>query len=453
MQVTETKNEGLKREYKIVIPASDIEEGITSKLKEVGQTIRLPGFRPGKAPLNILRKRFGASVAADVVQEKVSETSGAMATERGLRPALPPEYDVTAYEDGQDLEYTISLEVIPDIEPMDFATLKLERWVADVAEKEVEEVLERMASAYKSTEAITEDRPAKTGDVLKIGFVGKVDGEAFPGGTAEDYALELGSGSFIPGFEDQLVGAKAPSKVDVKVTFPEDYGAADLAGKDAIFEVDVKEIQESKDAAIDDELAKRAGKENLEDLKKELKDAHGEQYKAASRMRLKRKLLDDLADAHDFAVPEGMVEREFEMIWSQFQQQKEAGSLTGDDQEIAEKSEDEQKAEFREIAERRVRLGLLLAEVGRTNNIDVTPEDLNRAMAEEAKNYPGQEEMVMQYFRGNPQMMEQLRAPVYEDKVIDFILELADVTDKTVSAEELMKDPDEGDADTDEKKD
>lgn len=439
MQVTETKNEGLKREFQIVIPAADIEASIDSRLKELAGTVRLPGFRPGHAPVKLMRQRFGDAVLAEVVEQVIGTSSSQLLGDRGLRLAVQPDVKVTRMEKGADLEFTVALEILPDIAPPDFSNVKLERLVVHSDEGEVEKTLGRLAEAYRSMEPIADDRPAADGDVVVIDFTGSVDGKEFPGGRAEGYYLQLGSKSFIPGFEDQLVGAKAGSRVTVTVTFPADYATSDLAGKEAAFEVDVKEIREARLATIDDELAKRAGKENLEALKQVIRETHGAQFKDVSRQRLKRALLDTLAATHDFAVPEGLVEHEANAIWQQVEEQKKSGMP---DPEFEGKSDEELRTEVRGIAERRVRLALLLAEVGRTNNISVTKEDLGRAMMAEAGRYPGQEAAVLRYFRENPRAQEMLKAPLLEDKVVDFVLELVQLTERTVTVDELMKDPD-----------
>jgi len=441
MQVNETKSENLSREFEIAIPADQIEERVLARLKELAKQVRLPGFRPGKAPVTLLRKQYGPNVMGEVLEQMVNETSQNIMEERGLRPAMQPQIEVTKFEDGSDLEYKMGIEILPEIELGDFSELKLERMVAEPKDEDIDGTLERISQAYKTAEPIKSKRAAKTGDILVIDFLGSVDGEEFAGGKAEDYSLELGSNSFIPGFEDQLVGAKADTDVEVNVTFPEEYGSPELAGKDALFKVKVKELQQPIPAPIDDELAKKVGMDDLEALKNQIREDHVEQYKTFSRQRLKRVLLDDLSDQYDFEVPQGLTEREFESIWNQYEEHMKQGGE--EDEEDAAKSEDEKKEEFRTIAERRVRLGLLLAEVGRANNLQVGQEDINRGMMAEAQKYPGQEQAVLEYFRNNPEAMESISAPLFEEKVVDFIVEMASVTDKPVSVEELMRDPDE----------
>lgn len=441
MQVTEITDSGLKREFKVLVPATEIEARVHGRLSELTHSVRLPGFRPGKVPIALMKKRFGPSVMGEVLERTVNESSMKTLSDRGLRPALQPKIEITAFADGKDLEYTMAVEVLPEITPVDFSSLKLERLVVGVDEANVDKALNRMAEAHRATETVAEKRPAAKGDVLVIDFSGTIDGEEFPGSRAEGYELELGSASFIPGFEDQLVGAQAGDRREVKVQFPTEYAAANLAGKEAAFAVDVKDLKATRPAAVDDELAKRMGMSDLAGLRKAVREEHEREFKALSRMRLKRSLLDALAAAHDFELPAGLVEAEFESIWKAVQEEekKNPGAVDPADKE---KSEDERKAELRAIAVRRLRLGLLLSEVGRANNLQVTQDDLNRAAMAEARRHPGQEQAVLDFYRKTPEAMEQLSGPVYEDKVIDFILEMAPVTERPVTIEELLKDPD-----------
>lgn len=439
MNITETSTDGLKRSFRIVISAQDIAAKNAARLEEVRQTVQLPGFRPGKVPLSVVQKRYGGSVLAEVLEALLEDSSRALVSERGLRPALQPKIDVEKYEDGGDLAFNMTLELLPDIEPGDLAGIELERPVADVPDEKVTESLTRIAETTKTTEPVTDDRAAANGDVVVIDFDGSVDGEKKPGMKGEGYELELGSGSFIPGYEEQLVGAKAGEHRSVVVTFPEQYHAPELAGKEAVFEVDVKEIRASVTPALDDEFAKKVGLSGLDELTKMVRERMEREYAGVSRLRVKRQLLDKLAETHDFTVPEGMVDIEFQGIWERLQEEIKAGQA-GDD---ANKSEDELKGEYRAIAERRVRLGLLLSEIGRRNNIEVTQEELNRAVINEARRFPGQERQVFEFFKNTPHAVENLKAPIFEDKVVDFIIELAKVTETKVSVEDLMRDPDE----------
>ena len=432
MQVTETKNEGLSREYTVVIPADEFEEQVTSRLNELSKTIQMPGFRKGKVPVSLLRKKYGPNVMGEALEKAVQEGSSKVMQDNDLRPAMQPKIEITSFEEGKDLEYTMAVDVMPEIDLGDFSKIKVERQVVESDESEVDKTLERMADAYKTAEPVTRKRKAKKGDVVNIDFVGKVGGEEFPGGKAEGYDLELGSGSFIPGFEDQLIGQNPGDELDVNVKFPDEYGAEDLAGKDAVFTVKINELKESKPAEIDDELAKKAGMDDLEALKQAIRDQHDQGFNQISRQKAKRVLLDALNDNYEFELPQGLVEAEYESIQKAFEQAKEQG------QEVEEMTDEEREADFRDIAIRRVKLGLLFAEVGRQNKIEINQDDLQQAILQEAQNYPGQEQMVFKYYQENPEAMQQLSGPVFEDKVTNFIMELASVTDKTVSVEELM---------------
>jgi trigger factor len=378
-----------------------------------------------------------------VLEQTVSSSSSEALTERKLRPALQPKIEIQSFADGKDLEYTMAVELMPEIEPVDFSALSLERLKPDVPDAEIVKALERLAERYKKSEPVTEARPAAAGDSVVIDFVGSVGGEKFAGGEGKDHTLELGSGSFIPGFEDQLIGTKVGDHVAVKVTFPDPYASPDLAGKEAVFEVDVKELRSAAPLEIDDSLADAVGMENLEELKTAIREQLERDYAGVARQKLKRDLLDQLAERHSFGVPPGMVDLEFEGIWKQFEAERDRAKQQGGDAlaEIEEggKSDDEFKTEYRSIAERRVRLGLLLAEVGRINNIEVTQDELNKAAMAQARQYPGQEKAVIDYFRNNPDAMGSLRAPIYEDKVVDFVLEMATVAEKSVSPEALMR--------------
>jgi trigger factor len=441
MQITETTTEGLKREFKVVIPAADIEQRVTSRLNEIGRSVRLPGFRPGKVPMTVLRKRYGSAVMGEVLERAVNDTSGEALREQNLRPALQPKVEIVAFNEGTDLEFKLAVEVLPEIQPMDFAELKLERLRPEVPEEEVRSALERVARQQRKSEAV--ERTAETGDVVAIDFKGSVDGKEFPGGNAEGYSLELGTSSFIPGFEDQMVGAKAGETRTVSVTFPADYGAPDLAGKAATFEVKVNEVRALQPQPLDDSLAQAVGMEKLDELRQSLSEQIERNYEDLARQRLKRTLLDRLAEHHEFAVPQGMVDIEFGAIWRQFEQERARQKSAGDAEPEEAINEEEVKVEYRAIAERRVRLGLLLAEVGRNHNISVTPDEINRALTERARQFPGQERRVIEYYRNHPEAIDQVRAPIFEDKVIDFILEKAEVTERRVPVSELLKDDDE----------
>ncbi|WP_207478851.1 trigger factor [Arenibaculum pallidiluteum] len=437
MQITETSADGLKREFKVVISASDIEQKTEGRLRELSSSLRIPGFRPGKVPLNIVKQRYGQSVMGEVLEQAVADSSRQAMMERGLRPALQPKIEVQQFDTGKDLEYTMALELLPDVEPADLTAIEIERPVAEVTDQQVQEALDRIAESRRDYE--TADKAAEKDDAVVIDFDGSVDGEARPGMKGEGHQLILGSGSFIDTFEDQLVGAKAGDHRTVKVTFPEGYHAAELSGKEAVFEVDVKEVKVAKPVAVDDEFAKGLGIEDLGKLKEMIRERISQDYAQMSRARAKRTLLDILAERHDFAVPQGMVDIEFDAIWRRLKDELDRGNA-GEDQG---KPEDELKAEYRAIAERRVRLGLLLSEIGRRNDVQVSQDELNRAVMAEAQRYPGQERQVFEFFRNNPQAIDSLRAPLFEDKVVDYILGQAKVTDRTVSVEELARDPED----------
>jgi len=438
MQVTQIDADGLKRGFKVVIPADHLEMRMTERLTEIARTVQIAGFRPGKVPLKLVRKKYGPSVLGEVMEKAVNDGTQSAITENGLRPAVQPKVEITSYKEGADLEIKVELEVMPEITAMDFATITLEREKASVPDGEIAEAIDRITAQHAGSEPA--DKAAEDGDVLVIDFVGKQGGVAFTGGTAENYELKLGSNTFIPGFEAQLVGAKAGEDKLVTVTFPEAYGNAELAGKDAEFEVKVREVRQPKAAVLDDDFVKTLGLDSVDALRQTVREELGRELDGLARARLKRKLLDVLAANHDFQVPGSMVDHEFDAIWKQLEEDREAGRLDPAD---AGKSEEELKAEYRGLSERRVRLGLLLADVGRTNQIAVSQEDLNRALMNEARRFPGQEHMVFQYYRNNPEALDGLRAPLFEEKVVDFILELAKVTDKEVTPAELRKDPDE----------
>ncbi|HEY8617821.1 trigger factor [Phenylobacterium sp.] len=445
MQIVEKSGEGLSRVYGVTVPVQDLTEKLEARIAEITPTLNIKGFRPGKVPPAHVRRLYGKALMGEVVEQTLTETTQKVLTDNNLRPAgdpdLKPEGDINDVIEGKaDLTYEIAVDLMPEFEPVDPATLTLERPVYEPSDEEVTEAVNELASQNKTYEPRTGKAvKAQDGDMVVIDFVGKLDGEAFAGGTATDAELVLGSGQFIPGFEEQLVGAKPDSDVEVKVTFPENYQAANLAGKEAVFEVKVKEVKAPAESAADDAFAERLGVENLEKLRELIKTNLEQQYAGASRFKLKRALLDQLDTKHDFPLPPKMVEAEFASIWQQVQQDKEQGSLPEDD---AGKTDEQLQTEYRKIAERRVRLGLVLAEIGRANNVQVTDQELAEAMRREAMRYGPQAQQVFDLFRQNPNAQAQLRAPIFEDKVVDLIVEKASVTDKPVSKDELMKDDD-----------
>lgn len=445
MQVTETLSEGLKREFQMTITAAEIDSAVEARLQQMAPNVNLPGFRPGKAPVKILRQRYGKAVLGEAIDQKVRESMQSAFDDRSLTPAVEPALDFGEYKDGEDLNFTIKAEILPEIEPMDFATLELVQLDVAPKDEDIQTELDRIAEAMRETVDVAEPRPAKDGDVVEIDFVGKVDGEEFAGGSAESYPLELGAGAFIPGFEEQLVGVSPGEAKQVQVKFPDDYGAENLAGKDAVFDVTVKALKEKAAATLDDELAKKVGAEDLADLKAKIGERISASYAQAARAKLKRALFDKLDAAHDFPAPPTLEEREFESIWSEVKQQ-----LEGDDaDEVREgKTDEELEAEYRKLAARRVRLGLLLAEIGKRNNIEVTEQDLSQALRAQAANFPGQEQLVYEYYQKNPQALGQVQAPILEEKVVDFIVELANVEKRAATPEDLAEDEEDkaGDA-------
>jgi trigger factor len=445
MQVTELSADGLRREYRIVVDANEIENRVSGRLSELSRTIRMPGFRPGKVPVALLRKQYGRSVMGEVVEQAVNQGSQQAISEHELRPALRPKIEVTSFDEGADLEFTMALEVLPEVPKIDLKTIGLTRPVAAVDDEAVAKALTNLAERSRSFAPPAEARPSQSGDRLLIDFHGTVDGEPFEGGHAHDFPLVLGAGMMIPGFEDQLIGKNVGDEVTVEITFPEAYGNQALAGKAASFAVEIKEIGEPQPLAIDDELAKGQGFDDLEALRSVLREGMEREYARVSRLRVKRALLDHLAETCRFDVPAGMVELEFDAIWQQLKREMAGGQGDGSDSdaEAAPEPDETVRAEYHDIAERRVRLGLILSDVGLANDLRVEQSELNAAVLDQARRYPGQEQKVLDFFKNTPQALEQLRAPLYEDKVVDFILQLASVTDQPMTPEELMKDPDD----------
>jgi trigger factor len=530
MNVTETSAEGLKRELKITVPANELEDQITRRLGEIGRSVRIPGFRPGKVPLPLLRQRFGPAVRGEVLESTVQDSSAEAMREHNLRPALPPRVAIVSAVEGADLEYTISVELFPEMPEPDFSSLGLEKLVAEAPEEDVDRAVERIAEAQRKSEPV--ERPAEAGDILVADVVGRAGEEEIPGSRGEGRQIELGAEGLLPGFTEQLLGVGAGETREVHVTFPEDYGNPELAGKEGVFEVAVKEVRQRLPATLDDELAKAVGLETLAELRQEVRQRIERDYAGIARQRLKRGLLDKLAERYDFAVPPGMVEIEFNSIWAQYEADKErqkemageaasaetptaggapagpvdaaaiiapeetalegaserapagaeadkpqqhepvggahhavshqgsaeepidAAAIVAPEETALEGASDSEpattaiggeddekaKSDFRRVAERRVRLGLLLAEVGRNNNITVSQEELNQALIQEARRLPGYERQVIDYYRKNPEAMNNLRAPIFEEKVVDFIVELAKPDERKVTPLELMSD-------------
>ena len=440
MQVTETLSEGLKRAYTVIVPAADIETRRGKRLAELGKSLKLPGFRPGKVPLPVVKQRYGTAVSAEVLEDSVNEATQQVLSDRGLRAAMQPKVDVVSIEDTKDLEFNVQVELLPDVPMPDFGAIEITRLKAEPQPETIDKALHDIATRQRELVEETEVRPAATGDFLTVDFLGKIDGTPFTGGAGTDVDVEIGGAGFIPGFTEQMVGMSAGETRAIDVTFPEEYGSKELAGKAAVFDITAKKLKKPVLPAIDDDLGQKLGLDGLQQLREILTSQVQREYDQLSRMRVKRQLLDALAKVATFEVPPGMVQAEFDQIWQRVEADRKQGQVDTDD---AGKDDDTLRAEYRGIAERRVRLGLLLAEIGRANTISVTPDELTRAMRAEAARYPGQEAQVMEFFRKNPQGAEGLRGPIFEDKVVDFVLELAKVTEQSVTPEELGRDPDE----------
>ncbi len=441
MEVTETQTEGLKREYKVVVPAAEIESELEDRLLELARTVELKGFRKGHVPPALVRKRFGPSVMGEVLERAVSRSSREIMVDKDVRPALQPKIEVIQFGEGTDLEYTMALEILPEIDPGDLSGLELVRQKVEVDDGEVQTALERLAEQEKRFAPLGAERASRTGDLVVIDYVGSVDGEAIEGGKAEGFHLELGSGSLIAGFEDQMTGAKAGEHRRVEATFPENYPAEKLAGKGVVFEVDVKEVQELQKVELDEEFAKRRGVETLDALRDALRRQLESEYASLARSRVKRELFDILDERHDFELPEAMVTREFDAIWSQLKDEIDKTEAGFED---FGGSEDELRDEYRGIAERRVRLGLLLSEIGRRHGIAVEQNELTKVGVSQAmRQLPGQEKQVLDYYREHPEALEAFRPQILEEKVVDFVLEVAKVTDQPISVSEFAKMMDE----------
>jgi trigger factor len=438
MQVTETLSEGLKRGFAITVPASDIEEKRTKRLTELGKTVKIPGFRPGKVPMTVVRQRFGSAVMSEILEESVNTATQQVLTDRGLRAATQPKVDVKELADKQDLEFTVELELLPDVPMPDFSAIQLTRLKATPSDEAVDRALAGLAERHRDLEPVTEDRGAESGDTLTVDFVGKIDGEPFAGGTGSDAPVEIGGSGFIPGFAEGIAGMRPGEQRTIDVTFPENYPSQDVAGKAATFDITAKKLERKVEQPLDDSFATKLGFESLQELRDLLAGQFQREYDNASRLRIKRELLDALAAAATFDIPPSMAEAEFTSIWQRVEADMKQGKL---DEEDKGKDEATLRTEYRAIAERRVRLGLLLSEIGRSNGLQVQPEEMTRAIRAEAARYPGQEQMVMEFFRKNPAAANGLRGPIFEDKVVDFILELAKVEEKTVTPEELAAEP------------
>lgn len=450
MQVTETLSDGLRRAFSVVLPGTDIETRRAERLTSLSKTLRLPGFRPGKVPMPIIRQRFGTAVSAEVLEETVSEATRQVLTDRGLRPAQQPKVEIVTDDPTnatpRDIEFKVEMELLPDITLPDFGAIELTRQKVAFGDEMLDEALTGLARSRQTLEDFSESEIAerggtlagRSGDVLTVDYVGKIDGEAFEGGSATDANVELGGGGFIPGFVEQLDGVTVGETRTINVTFPEGYSATELAGKPASFEITVKQIRKPVAPALDDDFAMKLGYDSLEELREDLRQRRQSELDNLSRMRVKRRLLDQLADTVSFPLPPSMAEAEFNQIWERLEASRKNGEM---DEEDKGKDDETLRTEYRAIGDRRVRLGLLLAEIARMNSLTVTESELMRAVQREAMRYPGQEEQMLELFRKYPALTDNLRAPILEDKVVDYILDLTKITDEIVTVEELLKEP------------
>jgi trigger factor len=446
MQVTETLAEGLKHEFQISVPASDLEAKADTRLVDLKDKVRLNGFRPGKVPVSHLKKVYGRSVMAETVEQTIRDTNTQIFTERGFRLATEPKVTMPTEEKAvediltgkSDLNYTVSIEVVPTIQLADFKSFSVERPVADVTDADVDDAIKRIADQSRSFAAKGEGARAENGDQVTISYKGSIDGTPFEGGTGEAPVV-IGSNTFIPGFEEQLLGIAAGESRTLKVTFPKNYASEKLAGQAAEFETTATLVAAPQDTKIDDEFAKTLGLESLAKLKEAARERLTTEFGGATRQRVKRMLLDRLDEAHRFEAPPSLVDEEFNLMWNSIKAEMESGGKTFADEDTTEEAA---KEEYRKIADRRVRLGLVLSEIGEKNKITVTEDEVSRAVIERARSMPGREKEVWDYYRNNANALAQLRAPIYEDKVVDFILELATVTEKKVTREDLYKDDD-----------
>jgi trigger factor len=449
MQVTETLSEGLRREFKVVVPHSDLEARLNERLVEIKDRVRLNGFRPGKVPVSHLKRVYGRAVMAEAIEAIVRETNSKIVADHGFKLAMAPDVKLPTVEQeiegviagNADLSYTVALEIVPKIELADFKGIALERLTAEVSDQEIDDAIAKLAEQSRPYNAKGEGAKVEQGDRAIVSFIGSIDGAPFEGGTADDIAVQVGSGTFIPGFEDQIVGMQVGETRTVKVTFPANYMAPHIAGKDAAFEVTVKSIAAPGTLAIDDALAQSLGLESLQKVRDAIRDRLQREHASVSRQKLKRKLLDRLDELHKFAPPPTLVEEEFQNVWKTVLADLQSRGSTF---EAEGTTEDAAKAEYRGIAERRVRLGLVLAEIGERNDIKVLDEEVTRAVVEKAQQVRGREQEVWDYYRKNPSAVASLRAPIFEEKVVDYIIELAKVNDRAVSREELYKEDDDG---------
>lgn len=427
MQIQSKKENKLKREYEILVPSTDIEKKIDAKIADIAKTARLDGFRPGKAPLHVVKKTYGPSVKGEVIEQIITQSHVDVIRQEKLKPAFRPKFDAVEFKDGEDLKFKMTFEVLPDVPEVKFEKIKIEKFVAEVDDKQINDGLDRLAKAYK--DFVKTERAAKIGDAVLIDFKGFINGEAFKGGEAKDFQLELGSKQFIDTFEEQLVGLKEGEDKKIKVKFPEEYHSKEFAGKQAEFEVKIKEVREAKTPEKNDELARRVGFESIDKLKEEIKKQIEGDFTAMSRTMQKRELFDELEKKCDFDCPEQMADMEFQSIWAQVER----------DPESKKKSKEKLEKEYRKTAERRVKLGILLSEVGTKNNITVNDQEVSKSIMAKAQQFPGQEKRVFEYYQGNPEAVEDLKGPILEEKVVDFILTKVELKEKKISGDDFIK--------------
>lgn len=440
MKIAQTQHKALSYTFTVTVPTADVADAVAKRLQTVAAQVKLSGFRPGKAPMNVIEQKYGQAAKAEIAEDFIQKAVQQTLEDNKLRSAGQPKVQVTQFADGKDLTFTIELEVLPQIKPLDFTQITVDKLIADVTPEEMDKALKRLADSRRVTEPSDEKRKTRKGDIIVIDFVGRENGKEFRGGTGKDYYLELGSNTFIPGFEEQLTGVDVPSKTLVKVSFPKTYHAPEMAGKDVEFDVDVKELRKPKKVELDADFAKSFGKDTLDELKDVISQELAKEYENVSKVHLRRAVLDALMKQASFEAPASMVDNEFNAIWKEFEAAKKKEQIDEDDKG---KSDEELKKEYHAIAERRVKLGLILAEVANINKITLSKEDISGAVMKEARRYPGQEKAVIDFYTKNPQALEGLKAPLFEEKVMDFIIGKINLNKKKLSAQDLYAyDPD-----------
>ena len=444
MKITKKASKGLKREFNIIISSKEIEDKINAKLSEIALTAKIPGFRPGKIPTSILKARIGKEIRGEVLQSSIDEASKKAIQDENLTPVTKPSIDIEKYDEGNDLKASLSLEIMPTIKHIDLSKVKLDKPIAKVEDKDIKEALERIGKQNQQTQPLKKARKSKMGDTVVIDFDGKMNNVPFEGGAGKGHHLSLGSNSFIPGFEEGLVGLSAKSEKKLDLSFPDDYGMEKLSGKKVTFDVKINEIREPIDVKFDDKFAKSLGMPGIKDLKKAISDQISNEHNNVTRSKMKKSLLDILDKKYSFDLPEGMVDQEYNSVCQTLNKDRKSVDKNDDkdqgfENKVDEKMTKDEKLDAKNIAERRVKLGLLMGEIGRNNNLDISEEEINQAVMSEAQKYPGQEKQVLDYFKKNKEASQNLAGPLFEEKVFDFICEMADVKEKQVSVKELYK--------------